>query len=178
MASRACYGRTKLTSVTASSATSIGDDAFNGCASLSFFNDKNNSVKSATVGARAFADCRSLAQVTVAKAVTSIGEGVFQGCTGMTTLTLADGSFSSSKKIPKSAFRGCTSLTLYRRSASTETGTSYANYKFPKAITKIEDEAFYGCSSLTTVGLSENIEEIGQNIFGNIKLNALLFWCT
>jgi hypothetical protein len=73
-----------MTSVTISgSVTSIGDNAFAGCASLTAVTIPNSVT---SIGNSAFAGCTSLTAVTIPDRVTSIGDQAFYNCrlTGIT----------------------------------------------------------------------------------------------
>ena len=65
------------------SVTSIGDNAFDSCDSLTGVTI-GNSVTS--IGDGAFAWCSSLTSVTIPDSVTSIGEYAFTACSGLTSV--------------------------------------------------------------------------------------------
>ncbi len=91
------------------SATSIGDWAFQGCASLS-----SVSMPSATsIGESAFQDCSSLASVSM-PSVAHIDGSAFRNCASLSSVVLPD----SLASIGHLAFHGCVGLVdVYNRSA-------------------------------------------------------------
>ncbi len=61
-----------------------------------------------SIGDNAFYWCNSLTAITIPEGVTSIGEGAFYGCSNLSAITLPEGVTS----IGGSAFDGCSSLTV------------------------------------------------------------------
>ena len=59
--------------------TSIGDDAFYGCSSLTTVTFGENSQLT-SIGVQAFRECSSLTSIEIPSGVTSIGEDAFSGC--------------------------------------------------------------------------------------------------
>ena len=105
------------------SVTTIGEDAFWGCESLSNINIPN-SVK--TIGDLAFLGCKSLTNINIPNSVKTIGNLAFRNCKSLTTINIPN----SVKTIGKNAFSGCESLT---------------NINIPNSVTTIEKGAFYLC---------------------------------
>ena len=97
------------------SVTSISDDAFSGCRSLTSI-EIPDSVTS--IGWGAFDGCSSLTSIEIPDAVTSIGGWAFCECTSLTSITIPD----SVTSIGNDAFWGCSSLTIYCEAESKPRG--------------------------------------------------------
>ena len=142
-----------LTSIeTPNSVTSIGDYAFSGCSSLTSIQIPNSVT---SIGYAAFYNCESLKSIEIPNSVTSIGGWAFRGCTGLTSIEIPNGVTS----IRQYAFYGCTGLTSIEIPNSvTSIGNAAFSYcdsltsvEIPNSVTSIGDEAFVGCDSLTSV---------------------------
>ena len=83
--------------------TSIGNEAFRDCKSLTSITIGNGVT---SIGGNAFLFC-SLTSITIPDSVTSIEGGAFLGCTSLTSITIPD----SVTSIGRKAFYACTSLT-------------------------------------------------------------------
>ena len=82
------------------SVTSIGEEAFCDCTSLTSITIPNSVT---SIGERAFLNCTSLTSITIPNSVTSIGERAFRGCKSLTSITIPN----SVTSISDSAFAGC-----------------------------------------------------------------------
>ena len=141
----AFYRCTSLTSVTIpDSVTSIGEDAFYRCTSLTSVTI-GNSVTS--IGNGAFYDCDSLTSVTIGNSVTSIGDKAFYYCAGLTSVTIPD----SVTSIGDYAFEFCKSLT---------------SVTIPDSVTSIGNLAFRYCYSLTSVTVKEGNPNYSSDEYG------------
>ena len=146
--------------------TSIGDDAFCGCDSLTSITIPNSVT---SIGDSAFFDCSSLTSITIPDSVTSIGGCAFFYCSSLTSITIPD----SVTSIDEWTFRNCSSLT----SITVPHGvTSIGNYAFwgcsslksitiPDSATSIGKWAIKDCSSLTSITLPDSVTEIGEEAF-------------
>jgi len=113
---------------TSFSIVGIGDDAFNGCTSLT-----SARLQVATAyGARAFKDCTVLNDINLQNAYT-IGDNCFENCTSLTSFNYIRDLVS----VGNYAFAGCTGVT---------------SYDFP-ALATIGNYAFYNNTSVTTINI-------------------------
>ena len=140
----AFYNCTSLTSVTiGDSVTSIGSRAFEGCTSLTSITIPNSVTE---IGDYAFCVCSRLSSVNIPNSVTEIGVLAFYGCTSLTNVTIPD----SVTEIGEFAFYGCSSLT---------------SITIPDSVTKIEGSAFAECSSLSSITIPDSVTTIGSAAF-------------
>ena len=157
------------TVVIPANATTIGNSAFEQCASLISIDIPANVE---TIGTAAFKGCSSLTTVTFEKEsqLKTISGGysnpnyygVFSDCTALTSIKIP----ASVKTIEEAAFKGCSSLATvtFEKGSQLKTigGDSYSSGAFsdctalksieiPASVETIEVVAFKGCSSLITV---------------------------
>ncbi len=122
-----------LTTITIpASVTSIGTMAFHYCSALTSIIIPEGVT---TIGSNAFNECSSLTSITIPASVTSIDFQVFYSCRSLTTITIPD----SVSSIGVSAFQYCSSLT---------------SITIGEGMTNIGTFAFYGCSSLTSITIN------------------------
>ena len=157
------------TVVIPANATTIGNSAFEQCASLISIDIPANVE---TIGTAAFKGCSSLTTVTFEKEsqLKTISGGysnpnyygVFSDCTALTSIKIP----ASVKTIEEAAFKGCSSLATvtFEKGSQLKTigGDSYSSGAFsdctaltsieiPASVETIEAAAFKGCSYLATV---------------------------
>ena len=162
------------------SVTSIGNNAFYGCSSLTSITIPEGVTE---IGDYAFFYCSSLTSITIPEVVTSIGGGAFYDCSSLTSITIPEGV----TEIGGAAFVGCSSLTsidvaLDNNSYTSINGVLFSkdktilikypegkkdvtSYAIPESVTKIGEYAFFLCSSLTSITLSEGVTSIGGSAF-------------
>ena len=154
------------TVVIPANATTIGNSAFEQCASLISIDIPANVE---TIGTAVFWGCSSLTTVTFEKGsqLKTIGGGssyygAFSDCTALTSIEIP----ASVETIGASAFKGCSKLATvtFEKESQLKTigGGSYSSGAFsdctaltsieiPASVETIEAAAFKGCSSLATV---------------------------
>ena len=113
--------------------TSIGENAFNGCESLTSVTFGKNSQLS-SIGPGAFNYCYSLESITIPESVTNIGSEAFYYCYGLRSVTFGENSQLTS--IGEGAFNWCESL---------------ESITIPASVTSIGEWAFVECYRLVEV---------------------------
>ena len=133
------------------SVTSIGEDVFRDCTSLTSVTIPGSVT---SIGSYAFSGCDSLTSVTIGNGVTSIGEDAFYSCDSLTSVTIPD----SVTSIGNYAFYWCDSLT------SVTIGDS---------VTSIGSSAFSGCYKLIEVYNKSSLDiTAGSSDHGSVARNA------
>ena len=138
-----------------------------------------------SIGEEAFSDCESLTSVTIPEGVTRIGLNAFKRCVSLTNVTIP----ASVTRIGQWAFYGCTSLTeiavdpanemycsvdgvLYNKE-QTELiccpGGKTGTFSIPAGVTIIGDDAFSSCCSLTSVAIPDGVTTIGWLAFSKCE---------
>ena len=131
------------TTIIPESVTSLGDDCFYGCSSLTSI-EIPTSVTS--LGDGCFYDCSSLSSIVIPSSVTSLGEKCFSGCHSLTSIEIP----TSVTSLGENCFSGCHSLT---------------SIEIPISVTSLGDECFDNCSSLTSIEIPSSVTSLGQDCF-------------
>ena len=106
--------------------TSIGDNAFDSCHSLTSITLPNSMT---SIGSGAFGWCESLTSITIPDSVTSIAGYAFAGCSGLTSIEIPSGVTN----IGGYTFWQCSNL---------------MNIMIPDSVTSIGTNAFAACDNL------------------------------
>ena len=100
----------------------------------------------ASIGAYAFQNCKSLTQINIPDGATSIGNTAFLNCNSLTQINIPDSVIS----IGAYTFQNCNSLT---------------QINIPDSVTSIGGNAFYSCYSLTQINIPDSVTSIGGGVF-------------
>jgi len=140
-----------------SSVKTIGNSAFQNCASLQTVIFASGSQLE-SIGLQAFQNCTSLDSISIPNSVKTIGNLAFYGCTALDDVTLP--SSDEFTTINQRTFGQCTSLT---------------SIVIPDSVTTINAQAFAGCTSLQTVTFEMGSQPltIGDNAFANCTFNSI-----
>jgi hypothetical protein len=159
--------------------TTIGDNAFYNCTSLTSITIPDGV---ATIGDSAFYFCNSLASVTIPDSVTKIGVGAFDWCRGLTNIRIPGsitkvGGFDSCGFENVTIGDGATEICGYAFFCC-----SYlTSIRIPVSITEIGDYAFDGCSELEEVyygGTEGDWQKISIGLENDPLLNATIHFKT
>ena len=135
-----------------------------------------------TIGDGAFDGCASLISVTIPGSVTTIGDFAFLGCKGLTEIHVDRANCAYSSRDGALFDREGTILVLYpegrvgKTYAIPDSVTTIGDYAFSgcagltsviigDSVTSIGDWAFAGCAGLTSVTIGDSVTSIGDYAF-------------
>jgi len=136
--------------VIASSVSSIGEEAFINCESLSrvAFTPSSRITK---IEDGTFCRCTALTSFSVPSSVSSIGEDAFSGCSNLKSSFVLP---NSVKFIGERAFKDCISI--------------QSDFHIPDSLSAIEQDTFSGCTSLTsTISLPATVKCLKTGSFSD-----------
>ena len=158
--------------------TQIGDNAFDGCSTMTSVTLPQNVT---TLGTNAFNDCTSLQNITLPEGVTSIGVGAFYNCASLQSVTFP----KMLTSIGNGAFQGCTSLqSINLPEGLTTIGNGAFSYcsalqspKLPESLTSLGSDAFFGCFQITSIDIPQGVTTIPGYAFygcglGNVTIRG------
>ncbi|MCH5314369.1 MAG: leucine-rich repeat domain-containing protein [Eubacterium sp.] len=166
-----------------SGVTSIGDDAFFDCESLTSVAIPNSVI---SIGDYAFYFCTSLTSITIPNSVTSIGDHAFWVCTSLTSITVDSNNKNYSSTNGVLYTKNKTELIQY------PAGRTDASFTVPSSVTSIGDGAFFYCERLTSIAIPNGVTSIGDDVFYSCERltsitipnsvtsigNGAFSWCT
>lgn len=98
------------------------------------------------IAPEAFANSKTITNVSMPHSITVIGWGAFKGCSNLRTVNFSNGL----KKIERFAFDGCTLL---------------ENVALPQSLVYLGRQAFSGCETLSAISLPAALKTIGEDVF-------------
>ncbi|MEI6578470.1 MAG: leucine-rich repeat domain-containing protein, partial [Eubacteriales bacterium] len=163
----AFQGCTTLTGVnTGSGVVIIGDNAFSGCSGLKGLEFGSSLT---FIGLKAFLGCTGLTKVEIGDSITSLGINAFGDCSGLIGVSIGNGL----SVISDYAFSNCIALSKVTIGSGV-TNIAYGAFlncesltevTIPIGVTNIGDYAFCNCTGLKRADIPSSVLSIGLNAF-------------
>ena len=125
-----------------------------------------------TIGDNAFKGCAALATVSIPSSVTAIGEGAFANCSELNSVYIPAGvteikayTFLGCAKLSEVEYESKTALTRIGYSAFDGTAIETADYSEFTNLTIIAAKAFQNCTALTTFRMPNTVTNLGEMAF-------------
>jgi uncharacterized protein YjdB len=153
-----------------SGVTSIGNEAFFKCSSLSEVSLPDGLIK---IGSDAFNGCTSLRAIRIPSSVTELGDDAFLECKVLTDVELP----SNLKRIKANTFQNCEALVRITIPDSINTLDKYCfancykleDVQLPARLTTIGEGAFTYCRALKSVFIPEKTVTIADEVFDGCR---------
>ncbi len=144
----------------ASTLTTIGAYAFNGCSKLTSIKLPNGVT---TLGDYAFYDCDALTEVTLSASLDTVGKNVFKDCDNLIDVTVPNGV----KVIGYGMFENCFTLgkTVVDDSDPDNVIITEHPFNIPDSVESIEAHAFEGCTALSEAVIPDSVISVGSYAF-------------
>jgi hypothetical protein len=135
-----------------------------------------------SIGDQAFYYCTSLTSVTIPNSVISIGSGIFEQCTNLTAINVDAGNtvyssqdgvlYNQTTLVAYPAKKTDTTFTIPNGITRIEDSaffrcTNLTSVTIPNSVTSIGKQAFYNCWSFTSITIPNGVTSIGNSAFYN-----------
>ena len=141
-----------ILSATVCNVTSIGDNVFSSCTSLSYISIPNSITH---IGDAAFL-FTGLTSISIPSSVTSLGENVFVGCYRLSSIKVDNGNTVYDSR------NGCNAII---KTSTNELIRGCKNTVIPNDVTSIGYNAFNGCDDFTSISIPSSVTSIGAAAF-------------